>query len=171
MLLTSVITSALISVSAPVDTNTFPSVIRDDAGYYVLDDSQYDGKRRVTVIDSSEYAILTGRLDKVWSLYHKDVNSRKRLHGKLLNTVVDDKALLIREIYADGYTHTEKMKKVSAKEKKSRSINGIRRPPIRVKPNSMSARQWRKKIESESKTNKTVTVEFGPGGKVIREVK
>lgn len=171
MLFTSVITSALISVSIPANTNALPFIASDSGGYYIADDSQADGKRRVAVIDSSEYAILTGRLDKVWSLYHADVNSRKRLHGKLLNTIVDDKALLIQEIYADGYTHTEKMKRVTPKEKKARLTNGIKRPPVRVKPNTMSARQWRKKIESESKTNKTVTVEFGPGGKVIREVK
>jgi hypothetical protein len=171
MLLANVITSAIVAVSTPAPTNTAMQIFGDSYGYYIQDDSLQSGKRRVVVVNDSEYAILTGRLDKVWALYHKTTDSRKSIHGKLINTIVDNVNLFKHEVYADGYTHTEKMARITPKEKKNRLMNGIRRPPIRVKPNSMSARQWKKKIESESKTNKTVTVEFGPGGKVIREVK
>jgi hypothetical protein len=171
MLLANVITSAIVAISSPAPTNMAMQIFGDADGFYILDDTSKSGKRRVVVVNDSEYAMLTGRLDKVWALYHKTTDSRKSLHGKLINTIIDDANLFKHEVYADGYTHTEKMVRITPKEKKRRSMNGIRRPPIRIKPNSMSARQWKKKIESESKTNKTVTVEFGPGGKVIREVK
>jgi hypothetical protein len=171
MLLANVITSAIVAISAPAPTNTAMQIFGDSAGYYIQDDTLANGKRRVVVVSEEEYAVLTGRLDKVWALYHKTTDARKSLHGKLINTIIDDVKLFKHEVYADGYTHTEKMVRITPKEKKRRTMNGIKRPPIRVKPNSMSARQWKKKIESESKTNKTVTVEFGPGGKVIREVK
>lgn len=171
MLLANIITSAIVAASNPAPTNSAMQIFGDANGFYILDDASQDGKRRVVIINDSEYAILTGRLDKVWATYHKTTDSRRSIHGKLINTIVDDVNLFKHEVYADGYTHTEKMKKVTPKEKKNRAMNGVRRPPIRVKPNSMSARQWKKKIESKSKTNKTVTVEFGPGGKVIREIK
>jgi hypothetical protein len=171
MILASIIISAIVAVYSPAPTNTAMQIFGDADGFYIPDDTSQSGKRRVVIVNDSEYTMLTGRLDKVWSLYHKTADSRKLLHGKLINTIVDDINLFKHEVYADGYTHTEKMLKVTSKEKKSRIMNGIKRPPIRVKPNSMSARQWKKKIESESKTNKTVTVEFGPGGRAIREVK
>lgn len=171
MLLANIITSAIVAVSTLAPTNMAMQIFGDANGFYILDDTSKSGKRRVVVVNNSEYAMLTGRLEKVWALYHKTTDSRKSLHGKLINTIIDDVKLFKHEVYADGYTHTEKMVRITPKEKSKRIMNGIRRPPIRVKPNSMSTRQWKKKIESEYKTSKTVTVEFAPGGKVIREVK
>lgn len=168
MLLANVITSAVVAITAP-DSLT---ISKDAAGYYIADDMSSNGVRRVEIINSEQYAILTGRLDKVWSANHKDTQSRERIHGKRIKTLVDENLLLKSEVYADGYIHTEKLKKVSKKEKESRALSrGIRNPPKRVRPSTMSARQWKKKLKSETKTNKTVTVEFAPGGIPVKEIK
>lgn len=163
MLLANVITSAVVAVSGALNIGM------DSSGYFVLDDTASNGIRRVELIDSHQYAVLTGRLDRVWAMYHKTDSGRQSLHGKVVNTIIDEERRVKSELHADGYVHTEKMKPVT---KSMRTVRrGIRNPPNRVKPGNMSARQWQKKLESENKKPKTVTVEFAPGGKPVKEIK
>lgn len=163
MLLANVITSAVVAVSGALNIGL------DSKGYFIVDDTSTNGIRRVEMVDQNQYAILTGRLDKVWAKYHKSSSGRVELHGKIVNTIIDEERRVRSELHADGYVHTEKMVKVTKEIRRKR--HGIRNPPNRVKPGNMSARQWKKKLKSENKKTKTVTVEFAPGGKPIREIK
>lgn len=163
MLLANVITSAVVAVSGALNIGM------DSKGYFIVDDTASNGIRRVEMVDQNQYAILTGRLDRVWAMYHKSSSGRVELHGKIVNTIIDEEKRVRSELHADGYVHTEKMKPVT---KSMRTVRrGIRNPPNRIKPGNMSARQWKKKLEAENKKTKTVTVEFAPGGRPVKEIK
>lgn len=64
-------------------------------------------ERPVVLLDPAEYRLLTERLDAVWQSFHSTVDGRRKLHGKLEKTVIDEKARQKIEIYADGFRHTE----------------------------------------------------------------
>lgn len=163
MLLANIIASALIA------GQNVMSVYADTNGLFVVDDMNSNGVRYVEIVDSHAYTILTGRLDRVWSMYHETPSGRVSIHGKVVNTIIDEDKKVKSEIHADGYVHTEKMKVVTKKTRTTR--HGIRNPPVRTKPSNISARQWKKKLESENKKTKTVTIEFAPGGKPVKEIK
>lgn len=165
MLLANIVTSVLISA-----TNTI-TVHSDNQGYYVLDDGSTNGIVRVEIVPKSLYDLLTGKVDKVWATYHSTRSGRESLHGKVKRTVVNEDVRTITEIHEDGYIHIENMKKIARDDIGRRKSVSIRNPPIRMKPSNMSPRQWKKKIESENKKTKTVTIEFAPGGKPTREIK
>lgn len=67
-----------------------------------------DGEKRpVVLVEPAEYKMLTERLDAVWQSFNKTSDGRRKLHGKLERTEIDDKARQKVEIYADGFRHTE----------------------------------------------------------------
>lgn len=100
-----------------------------------------DGTERpVVLVDPAEYKLLTERLESVWQSFHATADGRRKLHGKLERTEIDEKARQKVEIYADGFRHTEtlpvKRKPTEAK------ITRLQAKIEEQKPKGMSDRRW-----------------------------
>ena len=95
--------------------------------------------RPVVLVDPIEYKMLTERLDTVWQSFHATSDGRRKLHGKIERTEVDEKARKKVEIYADGFRYTEtipeKRKPKDGKDQKPKDGKD-------QKPKWMSDRQW-----------------------------
>ena len=116
--------------------------------------------RPVVLVEPMEYKLLTERLDAVWQSFHATAEGRRKLHGKIERTEIDEKARQKVEVHADGYRHTEAMLK-----RERPAAAKITRPAAKVeptKPRGMSDKQWemRKAFEKHRMgVPKTVTVE------------
>ena len=117
-------------------------------------------ERPVVLVEPMEYKLLTERLDAVWQSFHATPDGRRKLHGKIERTEIDEKAMQKVEGHADGYRHTEAM---PMREKPAAAK--LTRPAAKVeptKPRGMSDKQWemRKAFEKHRMgVPKTVTVE------------
>ena len=117
-------------------------------------------ERPVVLVEPMEYKLLTERLDAVWQSFHATAEGRRKLHGKIERTEIDEKARQKVEVHADGYRHTEAMLK-----RERPAAAKITRPAAKVeptKPRGMSDKQWemRKAFEKHRMgVPKTVTVE------------
>ena len=117
-------------------------------------------ERPVVLVEPMEYKLLTERLDAVWQSFHATAEGRRKLHGKIERTEIDEKAMQKVEVHADGYRHTEAMPK-----RERQAAAKLTRPAAKVeptKPRGMSDKQWemRKAFEKHRMgVPKTVTVE------------
>lgn len=97
-------------------------------------------ERPVVLLDPDEYRLLTERLDAVWQSFHSTADGRRKLHGKLERTEIDEKARQKVEIYADGFRHTETL---HAKRKPTEvKITRLQAKIEEQKPKWMSDKQW-----------------------------
>lgn len=97
-------------------------------------------ERQVVLLDPLEYRLLTERLDAVWQSFHSTADGRRKLHGKLERTEIDEKARQKVEIYADGFRHTETL---PAKRKHTEvKITRLQEEKEEKKPKWMSDKQW-----------------------------
>lgn len=97
-------------------------------------------ERPVKLIDPDEYRLLTERLDAVWQSIHATADGRRKLHGKLERTEIDEKARQKVEIYADGFRHTETL---PAKRKPTEvKITRLQAKIEEQKPKWMSDKRW-----------------------------
>jgi len=117
-------------------------------------------ERPVVLLDPLEYRLLTERLDAVWQSFHATADGRRKLHGKLERTEIDEKACQKVEIYADGFRHTEtlpvKRKPTEAK------ITRLQAKIEEQKPKGMSDKHWEVRQAFKKHRQgipKTVTVE------------
>ena len=116
--------------------------------------------RPVVLVHPMEYKMLTERLDAVWQSFHATAEGRRKLHGKIERTEIDEKAMQKVEVHADGYRHTEAMPK---REKPAAAK--LTRPAAKVeptKPRGMSDKQWEMRkafAKHRMGVPKTVTVE------------
>lgn len=117
-------------------------------------------ERPVVLVDPAEYKMLTERLDAVWQSFHSTPDGRRKLHGKIERTEIDEKAMQKVEVHADGYRHTEAMPK---REKPAAAkLTRLQAKIEKQKPRGMSDKQWemRKAFEKHRMgAAKTVTVE------------
>ena len=117
-------------------------------------------ERPVVLVEPMEYKLLTERLDAVWQSFHATAEGRRKLHGKIERTEIDEKAMQKVEVHADGYRHTEAMPK---REKPAAAK--LTRPAAKVeptKPRGMSDKQWEMRkafAKHRMGVPKTVTVE------------
>ena len=117
-------------------------------------------ERPVVLVEPMEYKMLTERLDAVWQSFHATAEGRRKLHGKIERTEIDEKAMQKVEVHADGYRHTESMPK-----RERQASAKLTRPAAKVeptKPRGMSEKQWemRKAFKKyRMGAPKTVTVE------------
>lgn len=96
--------------------------------------------RPVVLLDPLEYRLLTERLDAVWQSFHSTADGRRKLHGKLERTEIDEKARQKVEIYADGFRHTETL---PAKRKPTEvKITRLQAKIEEQKPKGMSDKRW-----------------------------
>lgn len=97
--------------------------------------------RPVVLVEPMEYKMLTERLDAVWQSFHATPDGRRKLHGKIERTEIDEAKREKVEVHADGYRHVEtlppKRRGVAATVKVGGANNG--EPP---KPGNISDRQW-----------------------------
>ena len=118
-------------------------------------------KRPVVVVSPDEYKLLTERLDLVWAYFNSSRDGRVKLHGKVVNTVIDSTSLEKVETHSDGYTHREKIPpKVDRPRVVTPQKKGVGSSPPR--PSGISDRQFemRKRLEERKKNPvKTVTLE------------
>lgn len=117
-------------------------------------------ERPVVLLDPDEYKLLTERLESVWRSFHATAEGRKKLHGKIVRTEINEKARQKVEIYVDGYRHTETLpeKRKPADAKKTR----LQTKTEEQKPKGMSDKQWemRQAFERHKRSvPKQVTVE------------
>lgn len=97
-------------------------------------------ERQVVLLDPLEYRLLTERLDAVWQSFHSTADGRRKLHGKLERTEIDEKARQKVEIYADGFRHTETL---PAKRKPTEvKITRLQEKIEEQKPKGMSDKRW-----------------------------
>jgi hypothetical protein len=117
-------------------------------------------ERPVVLVEPMEYKLLTERLDAVWQSFHATAEGRRKLHGKIERTEIDEKAMQKVEVHADGYRHTEAMPK-----RERPAAAKLTRPAAKVeptKPRGMSDKQWEmRKAFAKHRLGvpKTVTVE------------
>lgn len=117
-------------------------------------------ERPVVLVEPMEYKMLTERLDAVWQSFHATAEGRRKLHGKIERTEIDENAMQKVEVHADGYRHTEAMPK---REKPAAAK--LTRPAAKVeptKPRGMSDKQWEMRkafAKHRMGVPKTVTVE------------
>lgn len=129
----------------------------NEAAYVVGGDGE---KRPVVLVEPAEYKMMAERLDAVWQSFHSTADGRRKLHGKLERTEIDDKARQKVEVYADGFRHTETLpvKRRPAEVKMTRLQAKIEEQ----KPRGMSDKQWEmRQAFKRHRTGvpKTVTVE------------
>lgn len=142
-----------VAVSAAVGaaiagTAVYRLELTDEIPYIVGQDGV---KREVAIIDPAQYAMMTGRVQSVWTSLNSTRDGRVKLHGKCTGCVIDDAAKEKRETYADGYVWREPMllktRKVVGEIK-----DGDHAKPKRPKerPRHLSKMQWemRQKLES-----------------------
>lgn len=97
-------------------------------------------ERPVVLLDPLEYRLLTERLDAVWKSFHATADGRRKLHGKLERTEIDEKARQKVEIYADGFRHTETL---SVKRRPTEvKITRLQAKIEEQKPKGMSDKRW-----------------------------
>ena len=129
----------------------------NEAAYVVGGDGV---ERPVVLVHPMEYKLLTERLDAVWQSFHATPDGRRKLHGKIERTEIDEKARQKVEVHADGYRHTEAMPK---REKPAAAkLTRLQAKIEKQKPRGMSDKQWemRKAFEKHRMgVPKTVTVE------------
>ena len=117
-------------------------------------------ERPVVLLDPLEYRLLTERLDAVWQSFHSTADGRRKLHGKLERTEIDEKARQKVEIYADGFRHTETL---PAKRKPTEvKITRLQAKIEEQKPKGMSDRHWKARralLKRKQGIPKQVTVE------------
>lgn len=117
-------------------------------------------ERPVVLVEPMEYKLLTERLDAVWQSFHATADGRRKLHGKIERTEIDEKAMQKVEVHADGYRHTEAMPK-----RERQAAAKLTRPAAKVeptKPRGMSDKQWEMRkafAKHRMGVPKTVTVE------------
>ena len=117
-------------------------------------------ERPVVLVEPMEYKLLTERLDAVWQSFHATAEGRRKLHGKIERTEIDEKAMQKVEIHADGYRHTEAMPK-----RERPAVAKLTRPAAKVeptKPRGMSDKQWEMRkafAKHRMGVPKTVTIE------------
>lgn len=117
-------------------------------------------ERPVVLVEPMEYKLLTERLDAVWQSFHATAEGRRKLHGKIERTEIDEKAMQKVEVHADGYRHTEAMPK--RERPAAAKLTRIAVKIEKQKPKWMSDKQWemRKAFEKHRMgVPKTVTVE------------
>ena len=117
-------------------------------------------ERPVKIIDPDEYKLLTERLQVVWYSLNSTSDGRRKLHGRLERTEIDEKARQKVEIYADGFRHTETL---PVKRKPTEvKITRLQAKIEEQKPKGMSDKrcEMRQAFEKHSKgVPKQVTVE------------
>lgn len=98
-------------------------------------------ERPVVLVDPAEYKMLTERLDAVWQSFHATPDGRRKLHGRIERTEIDEAKREKAEVHADGYRHVETMptkRRGGAATVKVGGANGGEQP----KPGDISDRQW-----------------------------
>jgi hypothetical protein len=120
-----------------------------------------DGVRRpVVLVSPDEYDLLTTRLDLMWEYFNSSRDGRVKLHGRVVNTTIDEVAKEKVETHKDGYQHREKMPaKVDRPRLVLKQKPDMATPP---KPTNISERQYemRKRLAERRKSPvKTLTVE------------
>lgn len=116
--------------------------------------------RPVVLVHPMEYKLLTERLDAVWQSFHATADGRRKLHGKIERTEIDEAKCEKVEVHADGYRHTEAMPK--RERPAAAKLTRIAAKVEPTKPRGMSEKQWemRKAFEKHRMgVPKTVTVE------------
>ena len=129
----------------------------NEAAYVVGGDGV---SRPVVLVEPMEYKMLTERLDAVWQSFHATAEGRRKLHGKIERTEIDEKAMQKVEVHADGYRHTEAMPK--RERQAAAKLTRLQAKIEKQKPRGMSDKQWemRKAFEKHRMgVPKTVTVE------------
>ena len=129
----------------------------NEAAYVVGGDGV---SRPVVLVEPMEYKMLTERLDAVWQSFHATAEGRRKLHGKIERTEIDEKAMQKVEVHADGYRHTEAMPK--RERPAAAKLTRLQAKIGKQKPRWMSEKQWemRKAFEKHRMgVPKTVTVE------------
>lgn len=117
-------------------------------------------ERPMVLVEPMEYKLLTERLDAVWQSFHATAEGRRKLHGKIERTEIDEKAMQKVEVHADGYRHTEAMPK-----RERQAAAKLTRPAAKVeptKPRGMSDKQWEMRkafAKHRMGVPKTVTIE------------
>lgn len=96
--------------------------------------------RPVVLVDPIEYKMLTERLDAVWQSFHATSDGRRKLHGKIERTEIDENTRKKIEIYADGFRHTETIPEKRKPKDGKKTI--IRRKVEEQKPKWMPDMQW-----------------------------
>ena len=117
-------------------------------------------ERPVVLVHPMEYKLLTERLDAVWQSFHATAEGRRKLHGKIERTEIDEKAMQKVEVHADGYRHTEAMPK--RERQAAAKITRIAAKVEPTKPRGMSDKQWEMRkafARHRMGVPKTVTVE------------
>lgn len=117
-------------------------------------------ERPVVLVHPMEYKLLTERLDAVWQSFHATAEGRRKLHGKIERTEIDEKAMQKVEVHADGYRHTEAMPK--RERPAAAKLTRLQAKIEKQKPRGMSDKQWemRKAFEKHRMgVPKTVTIE------------
>ena len=119
-------------------------------------------ERPVVLVEPMEYKMLTERLDAVWQSFHATAEGRRKLHGKIERTEIDEKAKQKVEVHADGYRHTETLPKRERPKATKTKLARLQAKIEMQKPKGMSEKQWemRKAFEKHRMgVPKTVTVE------------
>ena len=113
------------------------------------------------LVDPVEYRLLTERLDAVWESFHATPEGRRKLHGKVERTDIDEGKREKVEVHTDGYRHAEtlppKRRGVATTAKSSDAKDGEQK-----RPGIVSDRQWqmRQRLSTlKKKPIKTVTIE------------
>ena len=96
--------------------------------------------RPVVLVDPIEYKMLTERLDAMWQSFHATSDGRRKLHGKIERTEIDEKARKKVEIYYDGFRYTETIPEKRKPNDGKKTI--IRRNGEEHKPKWMPDMQW-----------------------------
>ena len=132
-------------------------------------------RRRVCILDPDEYAMLTGQVASVWQALHKTDDGRRKIHGKRVNQVINEKAGVKTTVYADGYSFDEPLVR-NTREVKERfaSVPPSKRSPVAsgvplsdgtrkalgIKNVSERHRKFREELERRrNAAPKTVTIE------------
>ena len=115
-------------------------------------------RRRVCILDPDEYAMLTGQVASVWQALHKTDDGRRKIHGKRVNQVINEKAGVKTSVYADGYSFDEPLVRNTREVKRAFAAA----PARRAQSTALSERHRKFREELERRKNakpKTVTIE------------
>ena len=88
-------------------------------------------RRRVCILAPDEYALLTNQVVSVWKALHATDAGRRKIHGKRVNQIVNEKAGVKTSVYADGYSYDEPLVR-NTREVKERfaSVPPSKRSPV-----------------------------------------
>lgn len=100
-------------------------------------------KRQVCLLEPEQYALMTGRLARVWASLNGTHDGRVKLHGKKTETIIDTNTLTKVDVYLDGYRHVESFSVRNPVEMKK--FAGVRTKvvPMDEKPKGMDERRWK----------------------------